>query len=96
MLFRSRNSGTFIAQGPLGTTGGASGTTRIASLQANSAGLDGGWLQLRRVTSAVGVPGTGYGNIYFRDGTTAGTLKLVVRAGAAGAETTILDNIPQT
>lgn len=29
------------------------------------------------------------------NGTTAGTLKLVVRAGAAGAETTILDNIPQ-
>ena len=33
--------------------------------------------------------------MYYRDGTNAGTLKLVVRAGAAGAETTILDNIPQ-
>lgn len=90
-----RGSANIIAQGVVGTTGGAAGNTAIARLQANSAGLDGGWLQLRRVTSAVGNPGASIGNIYFRDGTTAGTLKLVVRAGAAGAETTILDNIPQ-
>jgi len=89
-----RSSDNIVAQGPMGTTGGAAGTTRIASLQANSAGLDGGWLQLRKVTSAVSNPGSSLGNIYFRDGTNAGTLKLVVRAGAAGAETTILDNIP--
>jgi hypothetical protein len=33
--------------------------------------------------------------LYLRDGTTAGTLKLVIIAGTTGAETTILDNIPQ-
>jgi hypothetical protein len=55
----------------------------------------GGFAQLKKVTATV-VPGaTDYARLYFRDGTNAGTLKLVVRAGTAGAETTILDNIPQ-
>jgi len=48
-----------------------------------------------RATGASYSPGANRATLYFRDGTTAGTLKLVVRAGAAGAETTILDNIPQ-
>jgi hypothetical protein len=60
-------------------------------LEANS----GGYLRLTRQTASVSNPGANLGSIYFRDGTTGGTLKLVVRAGAAGAETTILDNIPQ-
>jgi hypothetical protein len=38
----------------------------------------------------------GGARLYFLDGTNAGTLKLVVKAGAGGAETTILDNIPQS
>lgn len=48
-----------------------------------------------RATGASYSPGANRATLYFRDGTNAGTLKLVVRAGAAGAETTILDNIPQ-
>ena len=55
----------------------------------------GGLLEIKKQTAAASNPGSGNGKIYFRDGTNAGTLKLVVRAGAAGAETTILDNIPQ-
>jgi hypothetical protein len=55
----------------------------------------GGRIVLTKQTAATPNVGAGVGNIYFRDGTNAGTLKLVVRAGAAGAETTILDNIPQ-
>jgi len=55
----------------------------------------GGKLRMRKTTAQVSSPGANLGAIYFRDGTNAGTLKLVVRAGAAGAETTILDNIPQ-
>jgi hypothetical protein len=55
----------------------------------------GGRLRLTKMTSAAANPVAGQAKIYLRDGTTAGTLKLVVRAGAAGAETTILDNIPQ-
>jgi hypothetical protein len=55
----------------------------------------GGFAQLKRAgTSAV--PGvTDFARLFIVAGTNAGTLKLVVRAGAAGAETTILDNIPQ-
>ena len=56
----------------------------------------GGRLRMVKATTANSNPGAGVGVLYFRDGTIAGTLKLVVRAGAAGAETTILDNIPQS
>jgi hypothetical protein len=55
----------------------------------------GSFLGLKKTTSAVANPGASGGRLYFVDGTVPGTLKLVVRAGAAGAETTILDNIPQ-
>lgn len=56
---------------------------------------NGGVFTAQRTTAAVSNPGTNLARLYFRDGTNAGTLKLVVRAGNAGAETTILDNIPQ-
>ena len=56
----------------------------------------GGELTLVRETAATTNPGANLARLYFRDGTNANTLKLVVRAGASGAETTILDNIPQT
>jgi len=65
--------------------------SNVALLERNA----GGELSLAKQTAATTNPGTGYGRIYLRDGTNAGTLKLVIRAGAAGAETTILDNIPQ-
>jgi hypothetical protein len=55
----------------------------------------GGNLYMARATSLPSNPGANIGTLYFRDGTNAGTLRLCVRAGAAGAETTILDNIPQ-
>ena len=55
----------------------------------------GGFVNFIRETAAGANPGANQAKLYFRDGTNAGTLKLVVRAGAAGAETTILDNIPQ-
>jgi hypothetical protein len=55
----------------------------------------GGEIYMTRKTASVTNPGANTGTLYFRDGTVAGTLKLVVRAGTAGAETTILDNIPQ-
>jgi hypothetical protein len=58
-------------------------------------GNAGGQMVMVRATAAQGNPGANLASLYFRDGTTTGTLKLVVRAGAAGAETTILDNIPQ-
>jgi hypothetical protein len=56
----------------------------------------GGFMRMTKQTTTAGSPGANIGKLYFRDGTNAGTLKLVVRAGTAGAETTILDNIPTT
>ena len=55
----------------------------------------GGRLRLTKATAANTNPGADVAKFYLRDGTVPGTLKFVVRAGAAGAETTILDNIPQ-
>ena len=54
----------------------------------------GGLLEVKKQTAAAANPGANNLKLYVRDGTNAGTLKLVVRAGTAGAETTILDNIP--
>jgi len=54
----------------------------------------GGHLTLTRATATMSNPGANTARLYFRAGTNANTLKLVVLAGAAGAETTILDNIP--
>ena len=59
------------------------------------AAFGGAFVGLAKSTSTPTSPGANLARLYFRDGTTAGTLKLVVRAGASGAETTILDNIPQ-
>ena len=80
------SGGTF--RGPIIQTSGAG-----ADLREGSGG--GGLATLIKMGSLPANPGANAGRIYFRDGTNAGTLKLVVRAGAAGAETTILDNIPQ-
>jgi len=65
---------------------------RIVMAEENS----GGRLTITRQTAATTNPGANIARFYVRDGTNAGTLKFVVRAGASGAETTILDNIPQT
>jgi hypothetical protein len=73
----------------------ANGFQTINSLANTNEENSGGKIRLTRATAAATNPGANIGALYFRDGTTAGTLKLVVRAGAAGAETTILDNIPQ-
>jgi hypothetical protein len=48
---------------------------------------------MTRATSAQSNPGANQSRIYFRDGTTAGTLKLVTRAGVSGVETALIDNI---
>ena len=56
----------------------------------------GGMLQMVRQTASNTNPGANSAVLYFRDGTLPNTLKLVARAGTAGAETTIFDNIPTT
>ena len=83
---------SMVSSGDVVSTGGAvkafNGLVTLGGVNS------GGFTQMTKQTAATTNPGAGIGSIYFRDGTTAGTLKLVVRAGAAGAETTILDNIP--
>ena len=90
------SAGTVLANvtsgGSLVAVGQVQASSGLVRLQGESGG---GRMQLSKLTSASTNPGANNGVIFFRDGTTAGTLKLVVRAGAAGAETTILDNIPQ-
>jgi hypothetical protein len=72
------------------------GTLNWSSGNGNLSTENGGTnISLLRQTAAATNLGANRATIYFRDGTVPGTLKLVVRAGAAGAETTILDNIPQ-
>jgi len=56
----------------------------------------GAFMAMKKVTSAVANPVADVARMYLVAGTNAGTLKLVIKAGAAGAETTILDNIPQS
>ena len=56
----------------------------------------GAFMAMKKTTSAVANPASDVARIYLVAGTNAGTLKLVVKAGTAGAETTILDNIPQS
>jgi hypothetical protein len=58
--------------------------------------FSGGNLTLKRASSSATAPGDNYIKVYVRDGTNSGTLKLCVRAGSSGAETTLLDNIPQS
>lgn len=59
-------------------------------------GGNGGVLQLQKGTASTAPGATDFLQLGVVAGTNPGTLKLVVRAGTAGAETTILDNIPQT
>jgi hypothetical protein len=68
------------------------GINQLVFLREESSG---GLLEVKKLTATASNPGANNMKLYVRDGTTTGTLKLVVRAGAAGAETTILDNIPQ-
>lgn len=66
------------------------------SLVADPVDVLGAILTMKQCTGIpVTNPGAGQAKLYFVAGTTGGTLKLVVKAGAAGTQTTILDNIPQ-
>jgi hypothetical protein len=85
-------SGAVTAAGDFNTTAGFFRLAGNAILGTESGGTA---LRMIKATSLPGNLSTGVARIYVRDGSTAGTLKLVVKA-AAGAETTILDNIPQT
>lgn len=52
-------------------------------------------LMMNQCTGVPPSPGAGKASLFITAGTNGGTLKLAIKAGAAGAVTTILDNIPQ-
>jgi hypothetical protein len=89
------SSGTNVARIDSGGNLKASNVATLNSLAQLAQANSGGVMIMGRATAQFSSPGANSAALYFRDGTNAGTLKLVVRAGAAGAETTILDNIPQ-
>jgi hypothetical protein len=89
------NAGSTLAQISSAGNVQANGLTTLTSHVVINEANAGGQMSMTRQTTTAANPGANQGRIYFRDGTIPGTLKLVVRAGAAGAETTILDNIPQ-
>jgi hypothetical protein len=89
------SAGTVLARVDLGGFMFGQAVATLNSLATITEESSGGRLRLTKATSVMTAPGANLAKIYLRDGTNAGTLKLVVRAGAAGAETTILDNIPQ-
>ena len=88
VLSRIDSGGNIVAPN---TTGAVSSGTFILGSR-NS----GGELTLVRETAATSNPGANLARIYFRDGTTAGTLKFATRTGASGVEETIVDNISST
>ena len=89
------SAGTILARVDSGGNLKASNVATINSLAQLAQANSGGVMIMGRATAQFSSPGANSAALYFRDGTVPGTLRLVVRAGAAGAETTILDNIPQ-
>lgn len=79
-----------------GNTGNVYGTTLLTPSFNVSLGdsNSGGHVRLQKKTSTPAAPGASRAYLYFLTGTNANTVKLCVRAGASGAETVILDNIP--
>jgi hypothetical protein len=88
------SGGTVVANMQAGGNLKATNVATLNSLAQLAQANSGGVMIMGRQTAQYSSPGANSAALYFRDGTNAGTLKLVVRAGAAGAETTILDNIP--
>lgn len=67
-----------------------------AGIQITGTQNSGNYSRYAKSSGAASNPGADRLLVYVRDGTNVGTLKLVVIAGAGGAETTLLDNIPQS
>jgi len=80
-------------------TVGAGGAVTVGAQQTElslsySTENGGGVVRFGKANDAFGNPGANLLFLYVRDGTNLNTLRLVVKAGESGAETTLLDNIP--
>lgn len=90
VLAKVGSGGAVTASGDFNTTAGWFRLNGDAVLGMESGGHA---LRMLKATSTPGSISVSMGRFYFRDGTNANTLKLCVKAGA-GAEQTLLDNIP--
>lgn len=83
--------------GPIVILADGGATVFQTSLGAESTRLGaenaGGWLRKAKLTAAAAAPGAGFGQLYWRAGTTVGTLKLIGIAGTSNIEVTIVDNV---
>jgi hypothetical protein len=88
----------YLSATQLYTANGVWGATlsTLNSLVAIGEVNSGGTIRMTRQTTAVAAPGANMARTFFLDGTTAGTLKLVTRAGVSGVVTTLIDNIDTT
>jgi hypothetical protein len=93
ILTRVSSNGSIFGGGNITANNGIIAANGFATLNLENSG---GYLSMYKGTAAAANPGANQAKLYFRDGTTAGTLKLAVRAGTAGVETTLIDNIDQT
>lgn len=99
----SLNNNIITAQradtGEVAFTVGPGGAVTVGTQQTElslsySTSNGGGVVRFGKANDAFGNPGANLLFLYVRDGTNPNTLRLVVRAGESGVETTLLDNIP--
>jgi hypothetical protein len=104
MVAGSSNTSTLIIKGAGGTANilqvmssanvVVAGINQSGDLTANS--ITSNSLALTKQATSPASPGANTAVQFIKDGTDAGTLKIAIKAGASGAEITLVDNIPTT
>jgi hypothetical protein len=104
MVAGTANSATLIIKGAGGTANilqvmssanvVVAGISQSGDLTANS--ITSNSLALTKQATSPASPGANTAIEFIKDGTNAGTLKISIKAGASGAEITLVDNIPTT
>jgi hypothetical protein len=90
------SSGTILSRFDSGGNLKATNVATLNSIGQLAESNSGALFVMGRATAQASSPGLNTGTLYFRDGTTAGTLRLATRTGASGVEETIVDNISST
>jgi len=104
MVAGTANTSTLIVKGAGGTANVleivstanvvVAGFSQTGVLTANS--ITSNSLVLNKQATSLASPGANTAVQFIKDGTLAGTLKIAIKAGASGAEVTLVDNIPTT
>jgi hypothetical protein len=96
LLEIQNSSGTILSRIDSGGNLKATNVATLNSIGQLAESNSGALFVMGRATAQASSPGLNTGTIYFRDGTTAGTLRLATRTGASGVEETIVDNLSST